>query len=70
MTLPVPDRQARLAAAQLQRSSSTTPAELGEVGIEMLQGLAMELSETTRCFTLRGRRQPVRTGPWCRSRPG
>ena len=28
------------------------PAELGEAGIEMLQGLAMELSETTRCFTL------------------
>ncbi len=28
------------------------PAELGEIGIEMLQGLAMELSETTRCFTL------------------
>jgi formylmethanofuran dehydrogenase subunit B len=28
------------------------PAELGESGTEMLQGLAMELSETTRCFTL------------------
>ncbi len=28
------------------------PAEIGEIGVEMLQGLAMELSETTRCFTL------------------
>ena len=27
-------------------------AELGEAGIEMLQGLAMDLSEATRCFTL------------------
>jgi len=28
------------------------PAELGELGVEMLQGFAMELNETTRCFTL------------------
>ena len=28
------------------------PAEIGELGVEMLQGFAMELSETTRCFTL------------------
>jgi formylmethanofuran dehydrogenase subunit B len=28
------------------------PAELGELGTEMLQGLAAEISETTRCFTL------------------
>ncbi|MDP4002515.1 formyltransferase [Methylobacterium sp. NEAU K] len=28
------------------------PAEIGELGVDMLQGLAMELSETTRCFTL------------------
>ncbi|MCJ2053258.1 formyltransferase [Methylobacterium sp. J-070] len=28
------------------------PAELGEAGVEMLQGLAMALCETTRCFTL------------------
>lgn len=28
------------------------PAEVGEVGVEMLQGLAIGLSETTRCFTL------------------
>lgn len=28
------------------------PAEIGEVGVEMLQGLAIGLDETTRCFTL------------------
>ncbi|GAN47149.1 formyltransferase [Methylobacterium radiotolerans] len=42
---------ARLAAAQYGVLLYDA-AELGEVGIEMLQGLAMELSETTRCFTL------------------
>lgn len=41
----------RLAAAQYG-VLLYDPAELGEFGVEMLQGLAMELSETTRCFTL------------------
>jgi formylmethanofuran dehydrogenase subunit B len=42
---------ARLAAAQYG-VLLYDPAELGALGVEMLQGLAMELSETTRCFTL------------------
>ena len=42
---------ARLAAAQYG-VLLYDPAELGAHGVEMLQGLAMELSETTRCFTL------------------
>jgi formylmethanofuran dehydrogenase subunit B len=42
---------ARLSAAQYG-VLLYDPAELGAYGVEMLQGLAMELSETTRCFTL------------------
>lgn len=28
------------------------PAEIGEIGVEMLQGLVRDVNETTRCFTL------------------
>lgn len=42
---------ARIAAAQYG-VLLYDPAELGELGVEMLQGFAMELNETTRCFTL------------------
>ncbi|MGT2487546.1 hypothetical protein ACU4GA_19570 [Methylobacterium oryzae CBMB20] len=54
---------ARLAAAQYSVLLYDA-AELGEVGIEMLQGLAMELSERRAASPSRSA-APVRTGRWC-----